>query len=92
MSGFIVNQQQSGFAWRSIRLGFNRRDPKGVHLAEDPQLQAKAEQFADRMEAQMRSVSTGDFFCDSQRVRWRQHSIRAYLGLSPDPEAEPSQG
>ncbi len=58
----------------------------------DNQKQEKAEQFADRMEAQMRSVgATGDFFCDAQRTRWRQHSIRAYLGLSPDPEAEGSE-
>jgi hypothetical protein len=53
--------------------------------------QEKAEQFADRMEAQMRDIgATGDFFCDAQRARWRQHSIRAYLGLSPDADAEGS--
>ena len=66
---------------------------KGV-MADDAQKrkQKKAEEFADRMEAQMRELgATGDFFCDAQRARWRQHSIRAYLGLSPDPEAEGSK-
>jgi hypothetical protein len=49
----------------------------------DPTKLAKAEQFADRMEAQMRDLgATGDYFCDEQRKRWRQHSIRAYLGTS----------
>jgi hypothetical protein len=64
-------------------------------MAEDTQSQKqeKAEQFADRMEAQMRSLgATGDFFCNAQRLRWRQHSIRAYLGLSADPEGDGSQG
>jgi hypothetical protein len=63
-------------------------------MAEDTQKQKqeKAEQFADRMEAKMRNLgATGDFFCEPQRVRWRQHSIRAYLGLSPDPGSEKSQ-
>jgi|SwirhisoilCB3_FD_contig_91_320749_length_926_multi_4_in_0_out_0_2 CHASE1-domain containing sensor protein len=51
--------------------------------------QKKAEAFADRMEAKLRKLgSTADFFCASQKLRWRQHSIRAYLGLSPDPETE----
>lgn len=49
----------------------------------------QAEAFADRMEAKMRKLgSTGDFLCAPQRLRWRQHSIRAYLGSSPDPEAD----
>lgn len=50
-----------------------------------------AEDFADRIAAKMRELgSTDDFFCSAQRVRWRQHSIRAYLGLSSDAEAESS--
>lgn len=50
-----------------------------------------AEAFAHRMEAKMRELgSTDDFFCDTQRERWRQHSIRAYLGLSSDDEVESS--
>jgi hypothetical protein len=53
--------------------------------------QERAERFADRMEAQMRELgATGDFFCQAQRDRWRQHSIRAYLGLSPDLEGDDS--
>jgi len=54
------------------------------HMAKDAEKLAKAEQFADDMEAQMRELgATGDFFCTAQRERWRQHSIRAYLGASP---------
>ena len=53
-------------------------------MKRNPEKQKRAEEFADRMEAQMRtSGANSDFFCDSQRERWRQHSIRAYLGLSP---------
>jgi hypothetical protein len=52
----------------------------------------KAEEFADRMEAQMRKMgSVADFFCDAQRQRWRQHAIRAYLGSAGEAAtAEPS--
>lgn len=56
------------------------------------QKREKAEQFADRIEAEMRNLgATGDFFCDAQRVRWRQHSIRAYLGISPETDSEHSK-
>lgn len=57
---------------------------KKVPIADDSERLAKAQQFADRMEVQMRELgSTADYFCVPQRERWRQHSIRAYLGLSP---------
>ncbi|MGA1988474.1 MAG: hypothetical protein ABSG72_19555 [Candidatus Sulfotelmatobacter sp.] len=53
-------------------------------MADDKVRLAKAEEFADRMEAQMRELgANGDYFCAAQRERWRQHSIRAYLGSSP---------
>lgn len=60
-------------------------------MKDDAKRQERAEEFADRMEGAMRDLgSTGDFFCDAQRERWRQHSVRAYLGISPAPEAEDS--
>jgi hypothetical protein len=30
--------------------------------------------------------STGEYFCESQRVVWRQQTIRGFMGVSPDPE------
>lgn len=58
-------------------------------MAEPREKQQRAERFADRMEAQMRKLgATADYLCDSQRERWRQHSIRAYLGLSPNAEED----
>jgi hypothetical protein len=54
-------------------------------LTDDKEEQRRAEEFADRMEAEMRRLgSTGDYFCETQRIRWRQHAMRAYLGLSPE--------
>lgn len=62
---------------------------KKAEQANQKERQKKAEEFADRMESQMRELgATGDFFCSAQRERWRQHSIRAYLGESTDPESE----
>jgi hypothetical protein len=52
----------------------------------------KAEEFADFMESEMRGIgSTGDYFCSEQRVRWRQHAIRAFLGASPGLTEEQTQ-
>ncbi len=60
-------------------------------MADDVKRKQKAEAFADRMEAKMRELgSTGDYFCVAQRERWREHSIRAYLGLSQEPEVDKS--
>ena len=50
----------------------------------DPEERKKAEEFADYMEEEMRRIgATGDYFCTEQHKRWRQHTIRAFLGLSP---------
>ena len=58
-------------------------------MKDDTKKQREAEQFADRMEAKMRKLgSTADYFCAAQRERWRQHAIRAYLGLSPNVEKD----
>jgi len=52
-------------------------------MAEDVEKRKKAEEFADYMEAEFRKLgASGDFFCRQQRLRWREHSIRAYLGSS----------
>jgi len=58
----------------------------------DPERLKKAEAFADFMESEMRVLgSTGDYFCSEQRIRWRQHAIRAYLGQSPEVGEEGAQ-
>jgi hypothetical protein len=56
-------------------------------MSDTPENRARAEAFADRLEAKMRLVgSTGEYFCESQRVVWRQQTIRGFMGVSPDPE------
>jgi hypothetical protein len=62
-------------------------------LTDNKEEQQRAEEFADRMEAEMRLLgSSGDYFCEGQRSRWRQHAIRAYLGLSPEHDEQSLSG
>jgi hypothetical protein len=54
-------------------------------IATAPALLEQAQAFADRTEASMRELGvTGDHFTQDQRARWKQGSLRGYLGLSPN--------
>ena len=62
-------------------------------IAVDPDLLKQAQAFADRMEADMRELGvTGDYFTQDQRARWKQGSLRGYLGLSPDADEQDAVG
>ena len=61
-------------------------------MSADAEKLAKAKQFADRMEAQMRKLgASGDYFCTEQHKRWREHSIRAYMGVPSVPVTSDSK-
>jgi hypothetical protein len=58
-------------------------------LEDTPENRAKAEKFADKYEAAIAGLgSTGKYFCPEQRLRWRQQSIRAFMGTSPSFDRE----
>ena len=51
----------------------------------------RAEEFADYVEAEFRKLGVvGDFFCAQQRVRWREHAVRAYEGTAAEQEENSS--
>ena len=61
-------------------------------MVEAAEKRKRAEDFADRMEAEFEDLgASSDFFCSKQRVRWREHAIRAYEGVSSTEEKSNSE-
>ena len=71
-----------------------------MQLIDNPENRARAEQYADWVERNLRSYGvTTDNFCDAQRLVWRQQAIDAFMGhasvpkvlqplISPQPPSE----
>jgi hypothetical protein len=62
-----------------------RVEKKMGEIAANPDLLKQALVCADQFEAAIRKLGTnGDGFDQDSRARWKQHSLKAFLGLSPD--------
>jgi hypothetical protein len=59
----------------------------GAGLIDNPENRARAEQYADWLENNLRNYGPStEYFCDSQRKLWRQTAIDSFMGNAPVPE------
>jgi hypothetical protein len=79
-----------GLTWRAYAAIFSENQQLAAFVGIEDALtdnsvdREKAEEFATWVEETMSTLGvTGKYFCEGQHQRWRQHSIRAYLGQSP---------